>query len=140
MKRHENRNRISAVLLSAALLAGLPLFTACVGGSNDEVEVQTVQVRITDDHIEMPNPLPTGAAKFEITNAGSHEHSFGLTGPAGDITLEEPLKPGETASLDEMFLDTGTYRVYCPVDEKSHGDSMQIALNVRPDAPAHNNG
>jgi uncharacterized cupredoxin-like copper-binding protein len=137
MKLHENRNNISAALLCAFLLAGLPLLTGCVGGNSEGPEVQTVQVRVTDTGIEMPNPLPTGAAKFEITNAGSHEHSFGITGPAGDITLEKPLKPGETASLDEMFLDTGTYRVYCPVDEK-HGESMQIALNVRPDATANN--
>ena len=82
--------------------------------------------------------MPTGAARLEITNAGSHEHSFGITGPVGEITLEKPLKPGETASLDEMYLDTGTYRVYCPVDE-AHGKSMQLALNVRPDAPAAGN-
>jgi uncharacterized cupredoxin-like copper-binding protein len=137
MKLHENRNKISTTLLCAVLLAGLPFFAACVGGNADGPEAQLVQVRVTDTGIEMPNPLPTGAAKFEITNAGSHEHSFGITGPAGDITLEKPLKPGETASLDEMFLDTGTYRVYCPVDEK-HGESMQIALNVRPDATTNN--
>jgi hypothetical protein len=139
MTRHYRSNRISAALLCAALLAGLPFFVACIGGNADGPEAQTVQVRITDNRIEMPNPLPTGAAKFEITNAGSHDHSFGITGPVGEITLEKPLKPGETASLDEMFLDTGTYRVYCPVDEK-HGEPMQIALNVRPDAAAPNNG
>lgn len=139
MKYHENRNKISAMLLCAALLATLPLLTGCVGGNSEGPEVQTVQVRLTDTGIEMPNPLPTGAAKFEITNAGTHDHSFGITGPAGDITLEKPLKPGETASLDEMFLDTGTYRVYSPVDEK-HGEPMQIALNVRPDTAAANNG
>lgn len=139
MKRHENRNRISTLLLCAALLATLPLLTGCVGGNADKPEAQVVQVKLTDSAIEMPNPLPTGAAKFQIMNTGTHEHSFGITGPAGDITLEKPLKPGETAELDEMFLDTGTYRVYCPVDEK-HGESMQIALNVRPDTAAANNG
>jgi len=135
MKRQENRNKISATLLCLALLAGLPLLVACGGNAEEKEEVQTVQIRITDNRIEMPNPLPTGAAQFEITNAGSHEHSLGITGPAGDITLEKPLKPGESTSMEAMFLDTGTYRVYCPVDE-AHGESMQIALNVRPDAPA----
>jgi hypothetical protein len=134
MKRQENRKNISTVILCAALLAVLPLLVACSGGKAQE-EAPTVQVRVTDNAIEMPNPMPTGAVKFQIINAGTHEHSFGITGPVGDITLPQPLKPGETASLDEMFLDTGTYRVYCPVDEK-HGESMQIALNVRPDAPA----
>jgi uncharacterized cupredoxin-like copper-binding protein len=134
MKRQETRERISTALLWATLLVILPLLVACVGGKAKE-EAPTVQVRVTDNAIEMPNPMPTGAVKFQITNAGTHEHSFGITGPVGDITLPQPLKPGETASLDEMFLDTGTYRVYCPVDEK-HGEPMQIALNVRPEAPA----
>jgi uncharacterized cupredoxin-like copper-binding protein len=137
MTRHESK-RISAALLCAALLAGLPFFVAC-GGDSIEEEAQTVQVRITDNRIEMPNPLPTGATQFEITNAGSHDHSFGITGPVGEITLEKPLKPGETASMEAMFLDTGTYRVYCPVDE-SHGESMQLALNVRPDVERSNQG
>lgn len=79
--------------------------------------------------------MPTGATTFEVTNAGSHEHSFGITGPAGDMLLEEPLKPGETATLD-MNLEEGTYRVYCPVDER-HGKSMQLALHVVPAAGSH---
>jgi uncharacterized cupredoxin-like copper-binding protein len=134
MKRHENRRKLSTALMCAALLAGLPFLVAC-GGDSTEEEVQTVQVRVTDHQIEMPNPLPTGATQFEVTNAGSHPHSFGIIGPAGDIKLDEPLKPGESTTLEAMFLDTGTYRVYCPSDE-AHGESMQIALNVRPDAPA----
>jgi hypothetical protein len=62
---------------------------------------------------------------------GTHEHSFGITGPGGDVTLEKALKPGETGSLDRA-LDSGTYRVYCPADQ-SHGKPIQMALNVRPD-------
>jgi hypothetical protein len=133
MTRNSN-NRIGAVLLCAALLAGLPFFVACGGGHAKEVQqqAQVVQVRVTDHQLEMPNPLPTGPTRLEITNAGTHEHSFGLTGPAGEQTLEKPLKPGETASM-ELYLDIGTYRAYCPVDA-SHGDSMQVALNVVPEA------
>lgn len=130
---HTANRRMGTVLLCAALLAWLPLFVACGGDHSEEAEqqVQTIQVRVTDHQLEMPNPLPTGPTRFEITNAGSHEHSFGLTGPAGEQLLEEPLKPGETASM-ELYLDIGTYRAYCPVDE-SHGDSMQVALNVVPE-------
>ncbi len=138
MNRHTNRKSISAAILCTALLAGMPFLVACGGNPSEEAEVQTVQVRITDDHIEMPNPLPAGATLLEITNAGTHTHSFGIEGPAGDIKLDEPLKPGETNSLEAMYLDSGTYRVYCPVDEASHGNSMQIALNVQPEAAANN--
>lgn len=132
MTRNE-RNRMGAALLCAALLAGMPFLVACGGGDHEtEAEIQTVQVQINDHQLEMPSSLPTGPTMFHISNAGSHDHSFGITGPAGEQKLEKPLKPGETAEL-ELYLDTGTYRVYCPVDE-SHGDSMQMALNVTPEA------
>lgn len=132
MIRNANK-RTGAALLCAAMLTGLPFFAACGGDRAEEVQqqAQVIQVRVTDHQLEMPNPLPTGPTRFEITNAGSHEHSFGLTGPGGEQLLEEPIKPGETASM-ELYLDIGTYRAYCPVDE-SHGDSMQVALNVVPE-------
>ena len=129
MKRNGTK-LTSAMLLCVALLAGLPFFIAC-GGGRPEQEAQVVQVQVTDNGIEMQNPLPTGLTTFQVTNSGTREHSFGLTGPSGDLKLEEPLKPGETASMEGIVLDTGTYRVYSPLDQ---GDAMQIALNVRPDA------
>ena len=130
---------IGAALLCAALLAGLPFFVAC--GGHDDAEPQqakVVDVRVTDHDLEMTASLPTGLTTFQITNTGTHEHSFGITGPSGDKSLEAPLKPGETASL-EMVLDTGTYRVYCPVDQ-NRGHTMQVALNVHPDIQGSTGG
>lgn len=118
------------LLLLAVLAAALSL-TACGGDSGNTpsaAQEQTVQVQVSDDHIQMPTELPSGMVMFEVTNAGTHEHSFGITGPGGDKVLEKTLQPGETETL-EMALDAGTYRIYCPVDQK-HGDPMQMALNV----------
>lgn len=128
-----SKNRTGSVLLCAALLTGLPLFVACGGDRAEEIQqqAQVVQVRVTDHQLEMPNPLPTGPTRLEITNAGTHDHSFGLTGPGGEQKLEAPLKPGETATM-ELYLDIGTYRAYCPVDQ-AHGEGMQVALNVIPE-------
>ena len=122
-------------LLLLAVLAAALSFTACGGESGHAPaasQEQTVQVQVTDDHIQMPTELPAGMAMFEVTNAGTHEHSFGITGPGGDKVLEKNLQPGETETL-EMTLDAGTYRIYCPVDQK-HGDPMQLALNVKDEA------
>ena len=129
---HES-NRRGAVLLFAALLACLS-FVACGGDSSSSSQDRMVQVNVTDQELQMPETLPTGPTTFQITNAGNHEHSFGIVGPAGDETLDKTLKPGETATLD-INLDAGTYRVYCPVDE-SHGKPLQLALHVTPDANA----
>jgi len=122
-------------LLLLAVLAAAISLTACSGSSGNAPagpQEQTVQVEVTDDHIKMPTELPAGMATFEVTNAGTHEHSFGITGPGGDKTLEKNINPGETESL-EMTLDAGTYRIYCPVDQQ-HGDPMQMALNVKDEA------
>jgi uncharacterized cupredoxin-like copper-binding protein len=133
MNHHETKHAAFARLfLLAALVAALSLFVACGSSENGTAaDAQTVAVHLTDHGIEMPASLPSGMTTFEVTNAGSHEHSFGITGPGGDQTLEKALQPGETASLD-MALDSGTYRIYSPVDQ-SHGTPMQIALNVRPE-------
>ena len=127
------RNFVGAfarLLLCAALLTGLPLLTACGDNNEYEAQAQTVQVQLTDQQIQLPASLPSGMTTVEIKNTGSRAHSFGDTGPAGDRVLDEPLEPGETATL-EMDLGTGTYRVYSPGDR-----SMQVALNVTPNVGA----
>jgi predicted component of type VI protein secretion system len=131
--KFQKSNRRGAVLLFAALLACLPFVVAC-GDSSNAAQDRVVQVNVTDQELQMPESLPTGATTFQVTNAGNHEHSFGIVGPAGDKTLDKTLKPGESATLD-IVLDAGTYRVYCPVDE-SHGKPLQLALHVVPDAAA----
>ena len=130
------RNPVGAfarLLLCAALLTTLPLLAAC-GGNGNGAQAQTVQVQLTDQQIRMPASLPSGMTTFEVKNTGTIEHSFGVTGPAGDKVLDKPLKPGEAAEL-EMDLGTGTYRVYSPGDQ-SNGHPMQVALNVTPNVGA----
>lgn len=121
--------QMRAAVLCATLLTGLPFFVACGGDDTEEQQIQTIQVRITDQAIEMPAELPTGMAVFKVVNAGTREHSLGVTGPSGDLKLEEPLEPGESGEL-EVVLETGSHRVYNPLDP-SQG-SMQMALNVTP--------
>lgn len=126
--------QMRAAVLCATLLTGVPFFVACGGGDAEEQQIQTIQVRITDQGIEMPAELPTGAAVFKVVNAGTREHSLGVTGPSGDLKLEENLKPGETGEL-EVILETGSHRVYNPLDA-SQG-AMQMALNVTPPSETH---
>lgn len=127
--------QMRAAVLCATLLTGVPFFVACGGGdAEEEMQVQTIQVRITDQGIEMPAELPTGKALFKVVNAGTREHSLGVTGPSGDLKLEETLQPGESGEL-EVVLETGSHRVYNPLDP-SQG-AMQMALNVLPPSADH---
>jgi len=120
------------IAVLGAILAGLPLLVGCGGAKQPEVvQAQEVQVKVSDKKIEMPASLPAGKTLFTVTNTGKREHSFGITGPAGDKVLEKTLQPGETGAL-ELRLDSGTYRIYCPVDQ-GKGVGTQIALVVLPE-------
>jgi hypothetical protein len=121
--------RNGAALLGAALVAALPFVFAC-NGAKESIPSNAVQVLVSDNNIQMPESLPSGPTTFEVINTGHSAHSFGITGPAGDKTLDKALQPGETTTLT-FNLDTGTYRVYTPVGA-TQGEPMQVALNVRP--------
>ena len=119
------------IAVLGALLVGLPLLAGC--GSDKAAEAvppSQVQVSVSDKAIEMPASVPAGKTVFTVTNTGKREHSFGIAGPAGDKVLEKTLQPGESGAL-ELSLETGTYRVYCPVDQGKEG--TQIALVVTPE-------
>jgi hypothetical protein len=128
-QRLRKGTRMSALGRAGAMLAVLPLLAAC---GNKEPEVapaaQQVQVSVSDRSIEMPPSVSAGKTLFTVTNTGKDEHSFGITGPAGDKVLEKALQPGESGTL-ELQLDDGTYRVYCPLDQGKAG-ATQIALDV----------
>lgn len=130
MRRAIKGTRIAVL---GAILAGLPLLVGCGGTKQPEVaqQSQKVQVSVSDKNIEMPASLPAGKTLFTVTNTGKREHSFGIAGPAGDKVLEKTLKPGESGAL-ELRLDSGTYRIYCPVDQEK-GEGTQIALVVLPE-------
>ncbi len=114
--------RKGATLL-CVILAALPLLVACGGTTASQPEGQEVKVSLNDQQIELPASLGSGMTTFTVTNTGTAPHSFGITGPSGDLQLDKALAPGETGTL-KVALDTGTYRVYSPASE------MQVALVV----------
>jgi plastocyanin len=87
-----------------------------------------VTVQLMEYEINMPQSIPAGPTTFQVTNAGTEEHSFAIEGQGVDESLETPLQPGESQEL-EVDLQPGTYTVYCPVDD--HADQgMSLELTV----------
>lgn len=64
--------------------------------------------------IDMPQTLPAGPTRFEITNRGDAAHSFAIAGQGIEKALEADVEPEETQQL-RADLVPGTYRVWCPV-------------------------
>jgi len=126
------RRTSKRIAFVGAILASLSLLAGC-GDRQSQAEgpvAKKVQVSLSDKGIDMPSSVEAGLTSFAVTNTGKQEHSFGIAGPAGDKVLDKTLKPGESGSL-ELQLDSGTYRVYCPVDQ-GRGEGTQLALNVVP--------
>lgn len=89
---------------------------------------EDVQVMLRDGHIEMPATLSPAQATFNITNTGTHEHSFEVEGGGIEKALDRPLQPGQSAKL-VVDLHAGTYKVYCPVaDHEDRGMTRPLVV------------
>jgi plastocyanin len=97
------------------LLIPIFLFSLAVAAGS---EPGTVDVRLTEYVIEMPQTLPPGPTTFLLHNLGHKSHSFKLEGPG--ITDMSPaiVKPGKTGTV-QVTLQPGEYTVYCPIGNHS---------------------
>lgn len=87
-----------------------------------------VQVTLSDYRIEMPDALSPGQFTFNVTNGGTHEHSFEVEGEGIEKALDRPLQPGQSAKL-VVDLRAGTYKVYCPVaDHEDRGMTRPLVV------------
>jgi len=122
--RQRSAGTLCGRFLFAAVLAALPVLTAC-GGQKPE-PAKTVEVHVSETAIQMPNTLPAGKTNFEVVNTGTAVHGFSIEGPSGQAVVPS-VAPGKTASL-EINLNPGTYRVASPTDADKGG--MAVALKV----------
>ena len=109
------RTRTVAVLAVVALV----LLAACTRESNENTNEGinpsggvAVEVRLTDDAIEMPDEIPSGQTAFEVTNSGTTAHGFAIEGV--DDQLEGLLV--DQLEVLRVDLEPGTYTVYSPED------------------------
>ncbi|HEX5070432.1 MAG TPA: cupredoxin domain-containing protein [Vicinamibacterales bacterium] len=118
-KRARWIGRVAAVFMAAGAVI---MLSAC---SSSQGKVGTTQVTETaagpvaevilkDYEIVMPESVPPGTVKFNITNAGSHDHNFQIEVGDTKKRLDADLKPGATGTL-VVALTSGTYDVECPV-------------------------
>ncbi len=94
-------------------------------GTNPSPGAIAVEVRLTDDAIELPDEIPGGEVEFEVSNAGEAPHGFAIEGV--DAALDE-LRPDQLDTL-RVELQPGTYTVYSPV-EGDRDAGLQAELTV----------
>jgi len=88
----------------------------------------SVEVKLTEYKIEMPDLIGAGATTFNVTNTGKETHGFEIEGSGIEKALKPRLKKGESGFL-QVDLKPGTYKVYCPVlGHKRHGMSLDLTV------------
>ena len=118
------------LVLPTLLLLGLP-FPASAQDQEKKDATATVEVKLTEYAIEMPESLPAGPTTFIIHNEGHKNHSFVLEGEGTEEKLSTSLRPNATANL-EVALKPGKYKVYCPIgSHEAKGMTMTLVVTEK---------
>jgi hypothetical protein len=89
-----------------------------------------VDVSIGERHMVMPTDVDAGDVTFKVTNVGSEDRGFQISGVGLERSLTAPLAPGETANLT-IYLEPGVYRVIAPA-QSDPTKFLTTELTVRP--------
>jgi plastocyanin len=102
---------------SVAAILGVAL-TACQGASEDSGPVaERVEIEATSyAYSPATVTVPAGRVRFVIHNASDIVHGFEVEGQGMEEEIEE-IQPGATDSLTVALAESGTYEIYCPVED-----------------------
>jgi hypothetical protein len=73
-----------------------------------------VEVSLGEWHLEMPTNVTAGDVTFKVTNEGSEDRGFKISGPGLERSFTAPLPPGESEKMT-VNLQPGMYQVEAPV-------------------------
>jgi len=94
------------LLIAAAMSLSV---TACRGS-------QIVEVKLSDQDIQMPRVVPSGDVEFRISNVGTRDHSMKLVGSGIEVESSD-VQPGETGSLKMTIPPGAGFNVFCAVGD-----------------------
>jgi hypothetical protein len=90
---------------------------------------RVVKLTLAEYTIKMPQVLPPGLTRFEITNAGDRAHYLEIERRGTDVMFGLNLLPGNTKSV-EIILEPGQYRVWCPFN-RDEAKGMELMVTVQ---------
>jgi hypothetical protein len=67
-----------------------------------------VEVSLGETHMEMPTSVDAGDVTFTVTNVGSENRGFKVSGPGLERSLTAPLPPGDSEKMT-VNLKPGVY-------------------------------
>jgi iron uptake system EfeUOB component EfeO/EfeM len=75
-----------------------------------------VEVSLGERHMEMPTSVEAGDVTFTVTNDGSEDRGFKITGPGLERSFTVPLPPGQSEKIT-VNLEPGVYQVEAAAQE-----------------------
>ena len=107
---------LTAMSMSILVLGAVGIVSIVNSGpdSPSSVSIETVvEVQLSEFVITMnPAAVPPGKVTFKITNSGTTAHNFMIP----DLGQNSPMiNAGETATLETIIPDEGTFKVMCGV-------------------------
>ena len=94
-------------------------------------ESPAIDVSLGKTHMEMPTSIDAGEITFRITNVGTEQRAFKISGPGLERYLIQPLPPGESQKMT-VYLDPGLYKVEAPAVGAATNDlTVQITAVAR---------
>ena len=94
-------------------------------------ETADVDVSLGKTHMDMPTSVDAGAITFTVTNIGTVNRAFKISGPGLERYFTQPLPPGESQKMT-VILDPGVYKVEAPALGSATNDlTVQITAVAR---------
>ena len=80
---------------------------------HENKERADVDVSLGKTHMEIPTNVDAGEVTFRVTNVGTDNRAFKISGPGLERYFTQPLPPGESQKLT-VYLEPGVYKVEAP--------------------------
>ena len=98
---------------------------------HDGKESPAIEVSLGKTHVDMPTSIDAGEITFKVTNIGTDQRAFKISGPGLERYFTQPLPPGESQKMT-VYLDPGLYKVEAPAVGAATNDlTVQITAVAR---------
>jgi hypothetical protein len=98
---------------------------------HDGRQAADVDVSLGKTHMGIPTDVDAGQITFKVTNIGTENRAFKISGPGLERYFTEPLPPGQSQKLT-VYLDPGVYKVEAPAVGSATDDlSVEVTAVAR---------
>jgi archaellum component FlaG (FlaF/FlaG flagellin family) len=92
-------------------------------------DARKVEVRITDNGVQMPASLRAGKTAFIVRNTGKQRHNFEIEGEHLEKSFWFGIAPKDRKTM-QVDLKPGSYEAHCSVTEHANKET-RVKLSVK---------